>query len=190
MKVLKPKHYPQKRSAFHVGRQVECYYLLLTGLQKRPDYVCDPVLGVFDEAGNLGAIPYMAQTISTIGSKMVSLMFLFQDNAQADLVYGEKAAQTMRGNCSYKVAHQLADTETRKYFRDLIGTTTRRKVSKTRSYKPETGEETGYSESVTTDESWIFRDEEFGQLERSVVVTPKGHYSVRGVPYYEDKRFA
>ena len=165
------------------------FYLLLLGLKTRPNYVCDPVLGVLDEVGNLGEIPGLAQTISTIGGKMVSLMLLWQDNSQGDLVFGEKVADVVRANCAYKVVHQVSDTKTREYIQDLIGKTFRIKRTKTRSYSAENDQQTGYSESETLEECWVYRAEEIGQLKRSLAITKNGHYAVRGVPYYEDKRF-
>src|SRR6201995_2344347 len=69
---------------------------------------CKPVLDVADEAGRT-AIPSLAEDVTTVVGRRISLWVSVQDLSQLETVYGQSRARTMRNNMDTQIFYRQKD---------------------------------------------------------------------------------
>lgn len=100
---------------------------LIRHLEQRPNKhstqgeSTDQVLLLLDEIPRFGKLEMIADAISTLRNKKVTISLLIQSLAQLDKLYGEQDRRIICENCQYKVILQAGDAETQEYISCLIG---------------------------------------------------------------------
>ena len=88
-----------------------------------------PIMFLLDEAVQLNLdFTLLAQAMSTLRSKKVSIFLLMQSVAQLEGRYGEAHAREIIDLCAYISVFNAQDPKSRRYFQELVG---RRKTLKT-----------------------------------------------------------
>lgn len=81
----------------------------------------DQVLLLLDEFPRFGKLEMIADAISTLRNKKVTVSLLIQSMAQLDKIYSEHDRRIICENSQYKVVLQVGDAETQEYISRLIG---------------------------------------------------------------------
>ena len=80
-----------------------------------------PVQCWMDEFPNLGVIPSFPQRVATMRSRYISTQIFVQNVGQLAGVYGDKPAETIRGNCDTLVFLGTSDMATAKDISERLG---------------------------------------------------------------------
>jgi type IV secretion system protein VirD4 len=80
-----------------------------------------PLLVCLDELGNAVPIPNLAEIASTATSHNIQLVSIFHDIAQARTRYRDQALTVINNHRARMLLSGVADTETLKYFSELVG---------------------------------------------------------------------
>jgi type IV secretory pathway TraG/TraD family ATPase VirD4 len=80
-----------------------------------------PLLVCLDELGNAVPIPNLAEIASTAASHNIQLVSIFHDIAQARTRYRDQALTVINNHRARMLLSGVADTETLKYFSELVG---------------------------------------------------------------------
>lgn len=89
-----------------------------------------PILLALDEFVSLGQLE-ITPALRKLRKKHVRIMVLTQSTADIDELYGKESRMTMMNNFAYKVILSAGDTDSQRYFADLIGMEDRKKTSTT-----------------------------------------------------------
>jgi type IV secretory pathway TraG/TraD family ATPase VirD4 len=103
------------------------------------------------------------------------------------LIYNRETRQVIADTCSYKAVLSATDTESQRYFSDLVGTYDKYRIAKSQQYEQFTHFKTGSSTSIETQERARIKPEEFATLDKIVLLSPFGVFKVDKAPYYKDK---
>ncbi|MDN6480026.1 VirD4-like conjugal transfer protein, CD1115 family [Acidipropionibacterium jensenii] len=91
----------------------------------RPDgRLAIPVQCWMDEFPNLGVIPLFHQRVATMRSRGISAQIFLQNNGQLDPLYGDKHAETIRGNCDTTLFLGTSDRATAEEVSKRLGKAT------------------------------------------------------------------
>lgn len=80
-----------------------------------------PVQFILDEFANIGQIPKFHVLITTIRSRLMSVLLLLQTRSQLKGQYGEEHAETILGNCDSYIFLGGQEASTLKELEDLLG---------------------------------------------------------------------
>jgi type IV secretion system protein VirD4 len=142
----------------------------LTHFEKREERNAEPILFMLDEFPRLGKINAMLDGLATLRSKKITMCLIIQSLAQLDMIYGKNERKVICDTCSYKAVLGASDTETQKYFSDLVGTYEKLVTSKGKSV---TGlMNYGESTNMQPQDKPIIKPHEFGMLDYIVLLTP------------------
>lgn len=148
-----------------------------------------PILFLLDEFARLGKIEPILNGLATLRSKSITLCIMTQSLSQLDYIYSKEQRQIIADNCSYKAILKATDSDTQKYFAELVGTYDKLKFSSNSNFEQYTNLGTGTGRSITTEEKKIIKPEEFAYLEDIILLSPKGFMRVDKSPYYLEKAF-
>ncbi len=155
---------------------------LLNYLADRPENNKMPVLLALDEFASLGKID-ITPALRKLRKKHVRIMVLTQSMADIDEIYGRESRMSMLNNFAYKAVLSAADTDTQRYYADLIGMEETKKTSFTSSgslFHPST------SETHTTERSYVIEPSAFANLGNNLVLLyPGGAIMLKKNFYYK-----
>ena len=98
---------------------------LVNYADSRPSQKCDvPVNMIMDEFPNIGIIPDFTKKISTVRSRDLRLIIIFQNLAQLEERYPNGQWQEILGNCDTQICLGVRDEKTAKYLSDKCGSAT------------------------------------------------------------------
>ena len=88
----------------------------------RPNGKCDvPVNMIMDEFPNIGVIPDFTKKISTVRSRDLRLIIIFQNLAQLEERYPNNASEEILGNCDTQICLGVRDQKTAEYLSKKCG---------------------------------------------------------------------
>ena len=90
----------------------------------KPKSKDNPIYFLLDEAGNMGKIPALATSITTLRDRKCPISLLFQDKRQLVQQYGEQDALTIYNGCRTQIYFSGLGLETCKYISETLGKTT------------------------------------------------------------------
>ena len=178
---------PEDRLSLYGGITSMILNQLIRTMERRPEMHSEEgkgqqkILLALDEFARLGKMDVIADAVSTLRSKNVTILLLMQSLAQLDRIYGENTRRIIMENMGYVAILRVNDPVSQKYFSDLIGTQSVEKESCTTSY----GEGTCSFQTSSTHEP-IIRPHEFRTLNDIVVVTPDGIKRVEKIFYHNN----
>lgn len=140
-----------------------------------------PILLALDEFASLGKLD-ITPALRKLRKKNVHIMLLTQSLADIDLIYGRDERMSMMNNFGYKVILSASDTDTQRYFADLIG-------QKTIFRKSETHTDRGFfskKSSTTFSESkdYIIESADLAHLGNKLILLHPQGYLVLAKNYY------
>lgn len=153
---------------------------LFSTLERRPDN-CNKqshILLLLDELPRIGFIN-IVNAVSTLRSKHVTIASFIQSIAQLDMIYGEKARQTIVDNCNYQIFLGSQDPQTQQYMSSAVGehTVTQRSHNLV--------ENNITSSSITKINEPILQPHQFRNLNNIVLITPEDVYQVDFYPVWK-----
>jgi type IV secretion system protein VirD4 len=164
---------------------------LIRTLERRPNKNTDegkkqlPLLVLLDEVARFGKLTTIKSGLATLRDRAVTFALFIQSMAQIEEIYGEKAAQIIVDNCTYRAILRATDTNSQKYFSGMVGTCEVEKVSLGSSYD---GDSIILPRSKSVNKSTqrepIIFPHEFACLKDVVLMTPDGFCRVDKAPYY------
>ena len=83
-----------------------------------------PVEYIFDEFGNLPAIPRIANNMTICLGKNVRFSFVIQSYTQLNTIYGNDVATTISDNCATEIYFLSKNQDTLKHFSEMLGNET------------------------------------------------------------------
>ena len=83
-----------------------------------------PVEYIFDEFGNLPAIPRIANNMTICLGKNVRFTFVIQSYTQLNTIYGNDVATTISDNCATEIYFLSKNQDTLKHFSEMLGNET------------------------------------------------------------------
>lgn len=147
-----------------------------------------PLLLLLDEFPRIGQMDVLANALSTLRSKNVTILLLAQSLNQISALYGSDVSRVMLDNCDFKAVLRVNDPDNQRYFSELAGTIPTE--SKSHGYN-RSDEQTSYNESLSESREPFIRPEEFAHLDKEMILyTPYGTYRVEKVPYHDPDRRA
>jgi len=93
---------------------------MMSAHDRRAGQGCNPVMLLVDEGGRT-AIPSLAEHITTIRSRDISILLAVQSLSQLETVYGKARAQTLRDNMETQIYYRPTDYATAHYLQERIG---------------------------------------------------------------------
>ena len=141
----------------------------------------DPVLLALDEFVSLGKLE-ITPALRKLRKKYVRIMILTQSTADIDELYGKTARMTMMNNFTYKVILSAGDTDSQRYFADLIGMENRKKTSITSG----SGWDGRTSSTTSTERAYIIEPADLANLGNELVLlSPDGYEKLRKNFYFK-----
>ena len=150
---------------------------LIRTLQRRPEKYepagrrIPPTLLMLDEFPQYGKIDAIPSALKILRSKNVTISLFCQSLADLDEVYGKITRGSILDNCPYKAVLNASDTETQRYFSDLVGTTKVPSRGMTANFD-EFGHPAGYSITVNEAREPIIHPHEFASLQDIILLHP------------------
>lgn len=124
------------------------------------------LLFALDEMASLGKLELL-EALRTYRKCGVRIMLLTQSNADIDLIYSKEERTSMINNFKYKVILSAEDTESQKFYADLIGKETK-------------------SDDYSSREQYIIKPEKLGRLRNKLVlIYPEGHMILKKNYYFK-----
>jgi type IV secretion system protein VirD4 len=120
------------------------------------------ILLALDEFPRLGKMEVIADAVSTLRSKGVTMLLVMQSLAQLDRIYGKETRRVIMDNMTHVAIFKVTDAESQEYFSRLCGT-------KSEIHEP------------------VIRPHEFATLKDIAVVTPDGLQRVEKEFYHKRK---
>jgi len=99
----------------------QMYYVLGKACDDHTGQCKRPVKCILDEAGNMPEIQMLDTMVSYGLGMWISFDFAIQNYEQLVEIYGEKRAETIKGNCGNHIFIQSKSNDTTKEFSDMIG---------------------------------------------------------------------
>jgi type IV secretion system protein VirD4 len=152
-------------------------------MEQRSESDAQPILFLLDEFPRLGKISAMLDGLATLRSKKICMCLVIQSLAQLDLIYGKNERKVICDTCAYKAILGASDTETQRYFSELVGTYEKTIISRGKQYSLLGGSDTLNEHE---EDKPRIKPHEFGQLDDIVLVTPKGMERVKKTPWYDE----
>lgn len=119
----------------------------------RPNQKCDvPVNMIMDEFPNIGIIPDFTKKISTVRSRDIRIMIIFQNLAQLEERYPNGQWQEILGNCDTQLCLGVRDEKTAKYLSEKTGECTT--FQRNKQVQRKTMRLTDYAARYSESESW------------------------------------
>lgn len=140
---------------------------ILKYLSKREERKDPPILIALDEMPRLSKINGLTNALATLRSRNVHIMGVIQSMAQLDSIYGKDQRKVIADNCRFKLILSATDPETQKYFSDLAGQKT------AMAQGVSTGAKIIPNISRNEQGTPLIRPEEWGNLERPILLAPK-----------------
>jgi len=146
---------------------------LVRAMERRPEMHTpegqnqQKVLLALDEFARLGKMDIIADAVSTLRSKGITVLLVMQSLAQLDRIYGKDTRRIIMENMSYFAILRVTDTESQEYFSKLIGTSKVKRVS----YSTGVGGGT-YSEQTSESHEPTVWSHKFRTLKDMIVLTP------------------
>ena len=154
---------------------------LLNYLADRAQERKDPILLALDEFVSLGKLE-IGPALRKLRKRRVRIMVLTQSMADIDEIYSRDTRMSMLNNFAYKVVLSAGDTDTQKYYADLIGPEAKPKSSTT-SAAPLSG---GVTETKTTERGYIVEPADLANLgDELVLLYPGGYKRLQKNFYYK-----
>jgi len=149
-----------------------------------------PILFMIDEFANIGKIPIINQAMATLRSKNITICLMVQGIRQIDNLYGSNERSAIVDNCSYVALLRANDTESQKYFSEMIGTYKKQEFSETENYIVNTSIRTSESMQQTERDEIRAKPHTLAYLTDILLVNPfKDAIRVGQARYYEtDKK--
>lgn len=142
-----------------------------------------PILLCLDEFASLGKLD-ITPALRKLRKKNVHIMLLTQSLADIDLIYGRDERMSMMNNFGYKVILSASDTDTQRYFADLIGQKTIFQKSETHTDRGFLSKKSSTTFSETKD--YIIEPADLAHLgNKLILIHPQG-YLVLAKNYYFD----
>lgn len=169
---------------------------LIRTLERRPERYSPqgaelkPVLLLLDEFPMIGRIDVLANALSTLRSKNVTILLIAQSISQLSAIYGCDCRNIMLENCDFQAVLRVNCADSQKYFSELAGTAPMKSWSISDNYQPDGShmECVGHGESVSIIYQPFIRPEEFSHLDRELILfTPYNTFRVKKHPFYEWK---
>lgn len=144
---------------------------LLNYLAARTPENKTPILLALDEFASLGKLE-ITPALRKLRKKHVRIMILTQSMADIDEAYTRETRMSMMNNFAFKIILSAGDTDSQKYYADLIGMEDKPKSSVTSG--------SFFSQQVTetksTERAYIIEPAKLAHLGKSLVLlTPGGH---------------
>lgn len=151
----------------------------LNYLSDRPSYNATPILLSLDEFASFGRME-ITPALRKLRKKHTRIMLLTQSMADIDLIYGRDERMSMLNNFLFKVVLSATDTETQRYFSELIGYKEQKKTSINKSEGLTTGTTERFEKELA------ISPEEFGRLDKKLVlIHPAGFLKLKKNFYYK-----
>ena len=143
------------------------------------------ILLLMDEFSRFGKLEQITSAMSTLRSKKVNICLIIQSIAQLDKIYGEYDRRIILDNCQFKVILRANDSDTQKYFSELIGT----HIHLQRSIGEQVDKHfkaTGYSKQISEVREFIVHPHELATLQDALLLSPEGFFRLRKFKMYEE----
>ena len=150
--------------------------------EKRKNNNTEPILFLIDEFPRIGKIQNINSALSTLRSKGIHILLIIQSISQLSSIYGDKIAEVINDNCSYKAILRASEPRTQKWCSDLVGTYDKKKVSK--NFNADMlGVGKGQGTSASTEEKRIIKPEEFSYLQDVVCLFHNVYRIIEKIKY-------
>lgn len=123
--------------------------------------------------------------MSTLRSKKVNICLIIQSIAQLDKIYGEYDRRIILDNCQFKVILRANDSDTQRYFSELIGTHMHLQRS-IGEHVDKHLKATGYSKQLSEVREFIVHPHELATLQDALLLSPEGFFRLRKIKMYEE----
>lgn len=144
----------------------------------------DPmILLCLDEFASLGKMEIIG-ALRKLRKKNVRIMVITQSLADLDLIYGIPERKAMMNNFLYKVILQANDTDTQKYFAELIGQVERERQSITQSGGGGMFDNGNISTTKSMSKEYIIEPSSLGRLKNNLIVLHPDGYDILEKNFY------
>ena len=155
---------------------------LLNYLADRSPENKTPILLALDEFVSLGELE-ISPALRKLRKKKVRIMVLTQSMADVDELYTRESRMSMMNNFAYKVILSAGDTDTQRYYADLIGQEDKIKKSTTSG---SIWNSQSVTETKTTERGYIVEPAELANLGNELILLyPGGYKRLRKNFYYK-----
>lgn len=155
---------------------------LLNYLADRPPENKTPILLALDEFVSLGKLE-IAPALRKLRKKYVRIMVLTQSMADIDELYKKDSRMSMMNNFAFKVILSAGDTDSQRYYADLIGKKEVKKISTT-SGSAWSGQSA--TETKSTERVYVIEPEDLASLGNELILLyPGGHKRLKKNFYYK-----
>lgn len=166
---------------------------LIRTLERRPERYTPqgaklkPVLLLLDEFPAIGRIDVLANALSMLRSKNVTILLIAQSISQLDAIYGRDGRNIMLENCDFQAVLRVNCADSQKYFSELAGTVPA--LLRSASCQYSRGKShlkfSGYSESTSETFQPFIRPEELAHLNNELILfTPYATFYVKKHPFF------
>lgn len=169
---------------------------LIRTLERRPERYSPqgaklkPVLLLLDEFPMIGRINVLANALSMLRSKNVTILLIAQSISQLDAIYGREGRNIMLENCDFQAVLRVNCADSQKYFSDLAGTVSELSwsVSDNYTHRESHIKHESHSESASNIDVPFIRPEELAHLNNELVLfTPYRTFRIKKCPFYKWK---
>lgn len=143
------------------------------------------ILLLMDEFSRFGKLEQITSAMSTLRSKKVNICLIIQSIAQLDKIYGEYDRRIILDNCQFKVILRANDSDTQRYFSELIGTHMHLQRS-IGEHGDKHLKATGYSKQLSEVREFIVHPHELATLQDALLLSPEGFFRLRKIKMYEE----
>lgn len=168
---------------------------LIRTLERRPEHYSPqgadlkPVLLLLDEFPMIGRVDVLANALSMLRSKNVTILLIAQSISQLSAIYGHDCRNIMLENCDFQAVLRVNCAESQKYFSDLAGTVPVWSWGINDSYGPTEKSGTqhmSHSENASVTYQPFVRPEELAHLDKEMILfTPYRTFRIKKSPFYE-----
>ena len=155
---------------------------VLNYLADRPSDNKTPILLALDEFVSLGKLE-IGPALRKLRKRHVRIMVLTQSMADIDELYTRETRMSMLNNFAFKVILSAGDTDTQKYYADLIGQVDKLKTSTTSG---SIWNSQSTTETKATERGYIVEPAELANLgDELILLYPGGHKRLKKNFYYK-----
>lgn len=169
---------------------------LIRTLERRPERYSPeganlkPVLLLLDEFPMIGKIDVLADALSMLRSKNVTILLIAQSISQLSAIYGHDCRNIMLENCDFQAVLRVNCADSQKYFSELAGTTPTLLWNVGDNYVSQESriQHSNHSESVGFSYLPLIRPEEFAHLDKDLILfSPYDTFRIRKCPFFKWK---